>query len=195
MTKTRRLICALNIQEPGAYTETKFLKWLNGLDLKEHCKNWDIYKKDFVPDWKENPCPSDPKDLEGWMKHYSAKYTSPAQCTRRAKQLAIAQSRVAKTAQIVEACHKKQCRKLTEQLDTTFEEKSQPCQLLIEYGLLSKRYFKSPKMKCIDKVRRLPEIKRLVKKKETCQTQKCKKINDLVELHFKGLVKAAKQRY
>jgi len=194
MTKTRRVICALNIQEPGAYTETKFLKWLNGLDWKEHCASWDIYKK-MDPHWKEKPCPSDPKDLAGWMKHYSAKYTSPAQCTRRSKQLAIAQKRVAKTAQKVEACHKKQWGKLTEQLNTTFEQKIEPCQTLKEYSLSSKRYYKSPKIKCIDKVRKSPEIKRLVKQREVCQTQKCKKINDLVKLHVKQVVKAAEQRY
>jgi len=194
MTKTRRVICALNIQEPGAYTETKFLKWLNGLDLKQHCIYWDQYKK-TQPNWKEKPCPSDPKDLEGWMKHYSAKYTSPAQCTRRAKQLAIAQTRVAKTAQKVESCHKKQCGRVAEQLHTTFEQKKEPCQTLKEYSLSSKRYFKSPKMKCIDKVRKSPEIKRLVKEQDTCKAQKCKKYNDLNELYVKQVVKAAEQRY
>lgn len=193
MTKTRRVICALNIQEPGAYTETKFLKWLNGLDLKQHCIYWDQYKK-TLPNWKEIPCPSDPKDIEGWMKHYSAKYTSPAQCTRRAKQLALAQTRVAKTAQKVEACHKKQCGTVAEQLNTTFEQKKEGCQSLKEYSLSSKKFMKSPKMKCINKVRRLPEIKRLVKKHETCKAQKCKKVNELVELHLKEVVKAAEQR-
>lgn len=194
MTKTRRRICALNIQEPGLYTETKFLKWLNGLDLKEHCASWDIYKK-MDPHWKEKPCPSDPKDVEGWMKHYSAKYTTPMQCTRRAKQLALARKRVDKAVQKMHSCHKKRCDKLTEQLNTTFEEKSQPCQTLKEYSLSSKRYFKSPKIKCIDKVRKSPEIKRLVKEQDTCKAQTCKKDHDMYELYVKQVVKAAEQRY
>ena len=146
MAKTRRVICALNIQEPGAYTETKFLKWLARSDLKQHCALWDQYKK-TDPNWKEKPCPSDPKDLEGWMKHYSAKYTSPAQCTRRAKQLALAQTRVAKTAQKVESCHKRRCGTLTQQLNAAFEKKKEPCQSLKEYSLSSKKFLKSPKMK------------------------------------------------
>ena len=193
MTKTRRVICALNIQEPGAYTETKFLKWLNGLDLKQHCTYWDQYKK-TQPNWKEKPCPSDPKDVEGWMKHYSAKYTSPAQCTRRAKQLALAQKREDKTAQKAFSCRKKRCAAIREKLDTTFKLKQEPCRSLKQYRLSSKNYLKSPHMKCVRKVPAMPEIKRLVKQQEACEKQKCKKETAQSELEMKRMIDLAEQR-
>jgi len=193
--KNTKIICALNIQEPGPYTEKGFLKWLNGLNLKEHCKNWDIYKKELVPDWKEQPCPSDPKDVEGWMKHYSAKYTTRKQCVDRTKQLAATRKRHIASDTKVLACHKKHCGKITKQLFTLIDEKREPCNSLKSYSLLSNKFFKSPQMKCYKKVGKLPEVKKLTRQEETCKLQNCKKERKQNELYFKQIINAAEQKH
>jgi hypothetical protein len=64
----------------GAYTEAAFLAKINAdSDMKHRCKT---YKK---LTYMGPGCPSDRKDVKGWMKHFGASYRSRSDCTRRIK--------------------------------------------------------------------------------------------------------------
>jgi len=185
--KHNKIICTLNTQDPGAYTEKEFLKWLNSVDLKQHCKYWDQYKKRIVPDWKEKPCPSDPNDVEGWMKHYSAKYTTPKQCTQRKKRVETLDKRTNKIINKVGFCYEKQCGKITKLINKRAEEAIEPCKSLKEYSILSRKWTKSPKSKCERKRLNAPNIKELRTQRDTCEKMKCKKEEEQRDLHLQKL--------
>jgi hypothetical protein len=71
-----QVICGMD----GAYTPTAFLAKIHAdSSMKSRCES---YKK--LP-YMGPPCPTDPKDVKGWMKHFGAKVASRGDCVRRIK--------------------------------------------------------------------------------------------------------------
>jgi hypothetical protein len=179
--KDNQLICSLATQTPGAYTEKEFLQWLRKVDLKSHCD----YAKAADPAYKKKPCPSNLTDLAGWMKHYSAKYTTPAACTRKQRRIVQLNKRMNHARDSVASCPERKCSAILKQTQAKWDEVT---------ALASSTCKQSPlDVACFNKITKATGFTALNKLRAACSKEKCVKENRLYSKATRLLEKAKEQ--
>ena len=178
--KALTIICSLATEPPRAYTEKEFLDWLRTTDLKSHC---DYAKSD--PAYKKKPCPSNPTDLAGWMKHYSANYTTPATCTRKQRRIVQLNKRMNRAWNSVASCPERKCSGILKQTQAKWEKVT---------ALASKTCKQSPlDVACFNKIKRATGFTKVYKQQAVCSKEKCKKENQRYSNSMKLLREAKEQ--
>jgi len=179
--KRNKIICSLATQNPGAYTEKEFLHWLRKVDIKSHCD----YAKAADPAYKTKPCPSNLTDLAGWMKHYSAKYTTPAACTRKQRRIVQLNNRMNRAQDSVASCPERKCSAILKQTQAKWDDVT---------ALASTTCKQSPlDVACFNKITKATGFTVLNKLRAACTKDKCVKENQRYSNSMKRLEKAKEQ--